>query len=60
MRLGPCVDALSDFPLGRIHEALYVGVRAAAEHEASPTAAIIDSRSAKAAQKGALRSTRNA
>ena len=44
--------------LERIHEALYVAVREAAGRAASPTAAIIDSRSAKAAQKGAFRSTR--
>ena len=44
--------------LERIHEALYVAVREAAGREASPTAAIIDSQSAKAAQKGAPRSTR--
>lgn len=41
--------------LERIHEALYVAVREAAEREASPSAAIIDSQSAKAAQKGAQR-----
>jgi transposase len=46
--------------LERIHEALYVAVREAAGREASPTAAIIDSQSAKAAQKGAPRSTRRA
>ncbi len=37
----------------RIHDALYVAVREAAGREASPSAAIIDSQSAKAAQKGA-------
>ena len=46
--------------LERIHEALFVAVREAAGREASPTAAIIDSQSAKAAQKGAPRSTRRA
>jgi transposase len=46
--------------LERIHEALYVAVREAAGRHASPTAAIIDSQSAKAAQKGAPRSTRRA
>ena len=47
-----------DGTLERIHEALYVAVREAAGREASPTTAIIDSQTAKAAQKGALRSTR--
>lgn len=47
-----------DGTLERIHEALYVAVREAAGRQASPTAAIIDSQSAKAAQKGALRSIR--
>lgn len=42
--------------LARMHEALYVAVREAAGREASPTAAIIDSQSARAASKGALRS----
>lgn len=46
-----------DFTLERIHHALYVAAREAAGREASPTAAIIDSQSAKAAQKGAPRST---
>jgi transposase len=46
--------------LDRIHEALYAAVREVAGRGASPTAAIIDSQSAKAAQKGALRSTRRA
>ena len=49
-----------DGTLERIHEALYVAVREAAGREASPTAAIIDSQTAKAAQKGAPRSTRGA
>ena len=49
-----------DGALERIHEALYVATREAAGRQASPTAAIIDSQSAKAAQKGALRSTRKA
>lgn len=44
----------------RIHHALYVAVREQAGREASPTTAIIDSQTAKAAQKGALRSTRPA
>ena len=42
--------------LERIHEILYVAVREAAGREASPSAAIIDSQSAKAAQKGAQQS----
>ena len=49
-----------DGTLERIHYALYVAVREREGREASPTAAIIDSQSAKAAQKGALRSTRMA
>lgn len=49
-----------DRTLERIHDALYVAVREACGREASPTAAIIDSQSAKAAQKGALRSIRRA
>jgi len=46
--------------LQRMHEALYVAAREAAGREASPTAAIIDSQTAKAAQKGALDWTRRA
>jgi transposase len=49
-----------DGTLERIHHALYVAAREQAGHEASPTAAIIDSQSSKAAQKGALRLTRRA
>ena len=49
-----------DGTLERIHHALYTAVRDRAGREASPTTAIIDSQSAKAAQKGALRSTRRA
>ena len=49
-----------DGTLERIHHALYVAVRESEGREASPTAAIVDSQSAKAAQKGALRSTRRA
>src|SRR5471032_346879 len=49
-----------DGTLERIHHALYVAAREQAGHEASPTAAIIDSQSAKASQKGALRLTRRA
>lgn len=46
--------------LERMHEALYLAAREQAGKEASPTAAIIDSQSARAAQKGALRWTRKA
>jgi transposase len=44
----------------RIHHALHVAVREQARREANPTTTIIDSQTAKAAQKGALRSTRPA
>jgi transposase len=47
-----------DGTLERIHHALYVETREREGREASPTAAIIDSQSARAAQKGAPRSTR--
>ena len=43
-----------DGTLNRIHEALYVAMREAEGREASPTAAIIDSRTAKSAEKGGL------
>src|SRR6202167_2954561 len=49
-----------DGTLERIHHALYVETRAHEGREASPTAAIIDSQSAKAAQKGAKASIRRA
>ena len=49
-----------DRTLERIHHALYVAAREQAGREATPTAAIIDSQSAKASQKGALRLTRRA
>ena len=49
-----------DGTLERVHHALYVAVREQAGREASPTVAIIDSQSGKAAQKGALRSARRA
>jgi transposase len=49
-----------DGTLERIHHALYVETRERAGREASPTVAIIDSQSAKAAQKGVPRSTRRA
>jgi transposase len=45
-----------DGTLERIHHALYVECRAQAGREASPTAAVIDSQSAKTAPKGGLRS----
>jgi transposase len=47
-----------DGTLERIHHALYVETREHEGREASPTAAIIDSQSAKAAQKGAPHLTR--
>src|ERR1700685_2633843 len=43
-----------DGTLERIHHALYVAVREQAGREASPTVAIIDSQTAKGAQKGGL------
>ena len=46
--------------LERIHHELYVAVREHEGREASPSAAIIDSQSAKAAQKGGRRSIRKA
>ena len=49
-----------DGTLERIHHALYVAVREQAGRGASPTTAIIDSQSAKGAQKGGLRSIRRA
>ncbi len=42
----------------RIHEALYIAAREQAGKEASSTAAIINSQSAKVAQREALKSTR--
>jgi transposase len=47
-----------DGTLERIHHALYVAVREKEGREASPSAAVIDSQSAKGAQKGGRRSTR--
>src|SRR5678815_1900937 len=44
-----------DGTLERIHHALYVAVREQEGREASPSVAIIDSQSAKAAQKGGPR-----
>lgn len=49
-----------DGTLERIHHVLYVAVREQEGREASPTAAIIDSQSAKGAQKGGPRLTRRA
>ena len=49
-----------DGTLGRLHHALFVQVRERAGKEASPTAAIVDSRSVKGAEKGGLASTRAA
>ena len=49
-----------DGTLERIHHVLYVAVREQEGRKPSPTAAIIDSQSAKAAQKGGPRSTRKA
>lgn len=46
-----------DGTLERLHHMLYVATREREGREASPSAAIIDSQSAKAAQKGAPRST---
>jgi transposase len=46
-----------DGTLERLHQALYVAARAAAGREESPTVAVIDSQSAKAAQKGGRRLT---
>ena len=49
-----------DGTLERVHHALYVATRKREGREASPTAAIIDSQSAKAARKGDPRLTRRA
>ena len=49
-----------DGTLRRIHHELHVAIREAAGRKTSPTAAIIDSQSAKAAQKGGPRSIRRA
>ena len=49
-----------DGTLDRLHHALYVKCREQAGREASPSAAIIDSQSVKAAEKGGPRSTRMA
>ena len=49
-----------DGTLERIHDALYVETRERAGREASPSVAIIDSQTAKAASKGGPRSTARA
>jgi transposase len=49
-----------DRTLDRIHHAFYVLCREQAGREASPTAAIIDSQSAKGAEKGDAASIRRA
>lgn len=49
-----------DGTLERIHHTLYVAERERQGHEASPSAAVIDSQSARAAVKGGPRSTRRA
>jgi len=46
-----------DGTIERIHHALYLAERERAGREASPSTAIIDSQTAKAAQKGGPRST---
>ncbi len=50
----------SEGTVERIHHVLYVAVREQAVHEACQTTAIIDNPTAKAARKGAVRSTRPA
>jgi hypothetical protein len=49
-----------DGTLDRLHHALYVECREQSEHEASPSAAIIDSQSVKSAEKGGPGSIRMA
>jgi transposase len=49
-----------DGTVERLHHTLYAATREQEGREASPTAAIIDSKSAKAAQNGAPCSTRKA
>ena len=49
-----------DGTLDRIHAALYMKCREQADHEPSPTTAIIDSQSVKSAEKGGARSIRRA
>ena len=45
-----------DGTLDRIHHTLYVACREQEDHEASPTACVIDSQSVKGAEKGGPRS----
>lgn len=47
-----------DGTLEAVHHQLYVACREQAGKEASPTAAVLDSKSVKAAEKGGRRSTR--
>src|ERR1700734_3580484 len=55
-RLGPLIPAAKPGGGGeRIWEELHVALREALHRDASPTAAIIDSQSLKAAEKGELR-----
>jgi transposase len=49
-----------DGTLETVHHHLYVACREQVAKEASPTAAIIDSKTAKSAEKGGPRSTRSA
>jgi transposase len=49
-----------DGTLEAVHHRLYVACRERSGKEASPTAAILDSKSVKAAEKGGRRSTRSA
>jgi transposase len=49
-----------DGTLERIHHTLYVALREKEGREASPSAAVVDSQSAKGAQKGGRRSIRRA
>jgi len=49
-----------DGTLEAVHHQLYVACRERAGKEASPTAAILDSKSVKAAEKGGRRSSRSA
>ncbi len=48
-----------DGTLERVHDARYVALREQGDREASPSATILDSQSAKSAQKEDLRSTRS-
>jgi transposase len=48
-----------DGTLGAVHHCLYVACRGQAGGEAGPTAAILDSKSVRAAEKGVRRATRS-